>query len=278
MNKGTGGMGLAVSQLQELSRKCRRSIVEMVHEAGAGHPGGSLSAIDLIVGLYGTRLRIDPTNPDWDDRDRFIMSKGHASPAMYSILHQVGYLDHDDLMGFRTLGSVCQGHIDMKWTDGVDFSAGSLGMGLSFGLGCALAARMDDSVREIWVMLGDGEMQEGQVWEAAMAANYHSVGNLKVMIDRNRIQNDDFLEVQMEVGDIAAKLLSFGWSVREIDGHSMPEIVDALEWAAGIDDGPCAIVAHTVKGKGVSFMENNPSFHGKAPTDDEFVIAMEELR
>ena len=151
-------------------------------------------------------------------------------------------------------------------------------MGLSFGRGGALAARMDGSVREIWVMLGDGEMQEGQVWEAAMAANYHSVGNLKVMIDRNRIQNDDFLEVQMEVGDIAAKLLSFGWVVREIDGHSMPEIVDALKWAAEINDGPCAIVAHTVKGKGVSFMENNPSFHGKAPTDDEFVIAMEELR
>ena len=278
MNKGTGGMGLDVSQLQELSRKCRLSIIEMVHKAGAGHPGGSLSAIDLIVGLYGTRLRIDPENPDWSDRDRFIMSKGHASPAMYSILRQVGYLNHDDLMGFRTMGSVCQGHIDMKWTDGVDFSAGSLGMGLSFGLGCALAARMDGSEREIWVMLGDGEMQEGQVWEAAMAANYHSVGNLKAVIDRNRIQNDDFLEVQMEIGDIAAKLVSFGWAVKEIDGHRMSEIVDALEWAAEINDGPCAIIAHTVKGKGVSFMENNPSFHGKAPTDEEFVVAMEELK
>nr|ABZ08109.1 putative transketolase, thiamine diphosphate binding domain protein [uncultured marine microorganism HF4000_APKG1C9] len=277
VNKGCNGMDLGIAELEELSSKCRLSIVKMVHKAGAGHPGGSLSAIDLIVGLYGTRLRFDPTDPDWNDRDRFIMSKGHASPAVYSILHEVGYLDYEDLMGFRTLGSVCQGHVDMRWTDGVDFSAGSLGMGLSFGLGCALAARMDDSQREIWVMLGDGETQEGQVWEAAMAAYFHSASNLKVIVDRNGIQNDDFLRVQMEIGDIAAKFSSFGWSVKEINGHSMPEIVGALEWAAGITDGPCAIIAHTVKGKGVSFMEGNPSFHGKAPNDDELRIALGEL-
>jgi transketolase len=205
------------------------------------------------------------------------MSKGHASPAVYSILHEVGYLSESDLMSFRKLGSVCQGHVDMKWTDGVDFSAGSLGMGLSFGLGCSLAAKMDGSDRTIWVMVGDGEVQEGEVWEAAMAADFHTASNLKLIIDRNGIQNDDFVNVQMEVGDVASKFSSFGWKVLEIDGHSMVEIVDALDWAATIDDGPCAIVANTVKGKGVSFMEGNPAFHGKAPDDDELGIALEEL-
>lgn len=277
MSRDSGGMGLTIAELEEMSRRCRINIVKMTHEARAGHPGGSLSAIDLIVALYGTKLRIDCDNADWVDRDRFIMSKGHASPAVYSILHEVGYLSESDLMSFRKLGSVCQGHVDMKWTDGVDFSAGSLGMGLSFGLGCSLAAKMDGSDRTIWVMVGDGEVQEGEVWEAAMAADFHTASNLKLIIDRNGIQNDDFVNVQMEVGDVASKFSSFGWKVLEIDGHSMVEIVDALDWAATIDDGPCAIVANTVKGKGVSFMEGNPAFHGKAPDDDELGIALEEL-
>ena len=165
----------------------------------------------------------------------------------------------------------------MKWTDGVDFSAGSLGMGLSFGLGCAIAARMDSSERNIWVMIGDGETQEGQIWEAAMATDFHDIGNLNVVIDRNRIQNDDFMEVQMEIGDIGAKFRSFGWKVIEIDGHNMQEIISAIEQASNDQTEPYAIVAHTIKGKGVSFMENNPSFHGKAPSDEELVIALEEL-
>ena len=277
MSSDSGGMGLTIAELEEMSRRCRINIVKMTHEAGAGHPGGSLSAIDLIVALYGTKLRIDCDNADWVDRDRFIMSKGHASPAVYSILHEVGYLSESDLMSFRKLGSVCQGHVDMKWTKGVDFSAGSLGMGLSFGLGCSLAAKMDSSDRTIWVMVGDGEVQEGEVWEAAMAADFHTASNLKLIIDRNGIQNDDFVNVQMEVGDVASKFSSFGWKVLEIDGHSMVEIVNALDWAATIDDGPCAIVANTVKGKGVSFMEGNPAFHGKAPDDDELRVALEEL-
>jgi transketolase len=277
MSSDSGGMDLTIEELEEMSRRCRINIVKMTHEAGAGHPGGSLSAIDLIVALYGTKLRIDCDNADWLDRDRFIMSKGHASPAVYSILHEVGYLSESDLMSFRKLGSVCQGHVDMKWTDGVDFSAGSLGMGLSFGLGCSLAAKMDGSDRTIWVMVGDGEVQEGEVWEAAMAADFHTAGNLKLIIDRNGIQNDDFVNVQMEVGDVASKFTSFGWEVLEIDGHSMVEIVDALDWATTIDSGPCAIVANTVKGKGVSFMEGNPAFHGMAPDDDELRVALEEL-
>ena len=268
---------MGIVQLQELARQCRRHIVRMIHSAGAGHPGGSLSAIDLLVALYGNKLRFDVENPDWDDRDRFVMSKGHASPAVYSILHEVGFISEADMMSFRKMGSVCQGHVDMKWTDGVDFSAGSLGMGLSFGLGCALAARMDSSDRDIWVMVGDGEIQEGQFWEAAMAADFHSAGRLNLIVDRNRIQNDDFVELQMEVGNVANKLSSFGWEVMEIDGHSMEEIVSALEWSSTNIRAPTAIIAHTTKGKGVSFMEDNPSFHGKAPSDEELEISLEEL-
>ena len=273
----SGGMGLDVEALEDMARRCRVNIVKMTHAAKSGHPGGSLSSIDILSGLYGTQMRIDPDDSDWADRDRFIMSKGHASPAVYSILHEVGYISEDDLMSFRSLGSVCQGHVDMKWTEGVDFSAGSLGMGLSFGLGCALAARMDGSNRKVWVMLGDGEIQEGEVWEAFMAADFHAIGNLKVIIDRNRIQNDDFVHLQMEVGDVAAKLESFGWTVREIDGHSMSDVVEALSWASSNNSGPVAIVANTIKGKGVSFMEDNPSFHGKAPDDEELIQALEEL-
>jgi len=268
--------GQSVASLENTAKQCRRSIVDMIHKAGAGHPGGSLSAIDLIVGLYGTQMKIDSSNPSSPNRDRFIMSKGHASPAVYAILKEYNFLQQSDLDGFRTLGSVCQGHVDMKWTDGVDFSAGSLGMGLSFGIGTAFAAKLDRLNFQTWVMLGDGETQEGQVWEAFMAASYHNLDNLHVIIDRNRIQNDDFVNVQMEIGDIAAKVESFGWSVKEIDGHDMSHIVDALQWSLETP-GPCAIVAHTVKGKGVSFMENNPSFHGKAPNDEELQKAMEEL-
>jgi len=266
-----------IEELEEMARKCRIDIVKMTHAAGAGHPGGSLSAIDCMVALYGSTLRFDADNPDWEDRDRFVMSKGHASPAMYALLHQMGVLEEADLMSFRTLGSVCQGHVDMNWTEGVDFSAGSLGMGLSFGLGCALSAKMDSSERSIWVMLGDGETQEGQIWEAVMAANYHNANNLRVIVDRNRIQNDDFMEVQMEIGDIAAKFESFGWNVREVDGHSMRELVRVLQWAEADDSGPIAIIANTTKGKGVSFMEDNPEFHGKAPNNEELEIALGEL-
>lgn len=266
-----------IAELEEMARRCRIDIVKMTHAAGAGHPGGSLSAIDCMVALYGSILRFDTNNPDWADRDRFVMSKGHASPAMYSLLHQVGVLEESDLLSFRTLGSVCQGHVDMNWTRGVDFSAGSLGMGLSFGLGCAISARMDSSERSIWVMLGDGETQEGQIWEAVMAANYHEVNNLRVIVDRNRIQNDDYMSVQMEIGDIGSKFESFGWNVREVDGHDMAQLVESFLWTETAEPGPIAIIAHTTKGKGVSFMEDNPDFHGKAPNDEELEIALEEL-
>ena len=260
-----------------MAKRCRRNIVRMVHGVGAGHPGGSLSAIDMLTALYGHQLRVDPNNPNWEDRDRFIMSKGHASPGVYSILHERGFITEDDMWSFRKLGGICQGHVDMKWCPGIDFSAGSLGMGLSFGIGCAIAATLDGSERTAWVMLGDGELQEGQIWEGVMAAVHHEIGNLKVIVDRNGIQNDDFCESQMRMFDVSEKFASFGWAVMEIDGHDMQQIVDAIEWANQVTDGPSCIVMHTIKGKGVSFMENNPKFHGAAPSDEQFELAMEEL-
>ena len=268
---------MAISELEELARKCRIEIIKMVYRAQAGHPGGSLSEIDLMSALYANYLRIDPKNPDWHDRDRFILSKGHASPGMYAILAEMGFISHDDLASYRVLGGVCQGHVDMKWCPGVDFSAGSLGMGLSFGVGCAVAARLSNSKRSVFVMLGDGEIQEGSVWEAAMAAKHHELGNLKVILDRNRIQNDDFCVEQMRMFDIPAKWKSFGWDVKEINGHDMNEIVEGLDYLVSNNDNPTILIAHTVKGKGVSYMEDNPSFHGAAPNQEQFDIAMREL-
>jgi len=270
-------MAMSNEEVEEFARKCRVEIVKMVHRAQAGHPGGSLSEIDLISALYATRMRVKPDEPKWEDRDRFILSKGHASPGMYAVLAEMGFISHLDLESYRVLGGVCQGHVDMKWCPGVDFSAGSLGMGLSFGMGCAVAAKLENSNRRIFVMLGDGEIQEGSVWEAAMAARHHELGNLKVILDRNRIQNDDFCEVQMRMFDIPAKWKSFGWSVKEIDGHNMSEISEGLDFLEQTNDGPAILIAHTIKGAGISYMENNPSFHGAAPNDEQFHQAMIEL-
>ena len=270
-------MSLSIVELEELARKCRVEIVKMVHRAQAGHPGGSLSEIDLISALYANYMRINPDEPNWDDRDRFILSKGHASPGMYAILAEMGFISKEDLKSYRVLGGVCQGHVDMKWCPGVDFSAGSLGMGLSYGMGCSIAARLEGSERNIFVMLGDGEIQEGSVWEAAMAAKHHELGNLKVILDRNRIQNDDFCESQMRMFDIPAKWQSFGWEVMEIDGHDTEDIVKGLDFLVNTNDNPAILIAHTIKGKGVSYMEDNPAFHGAAPNDEQFQIAMEEL-
>jgi len=267
----------SISELEELARRCRIEIVKMVHRAQAGHPGGSLSEIDLMAALYSNSLRVRPDEPDWHDRDRFILSKGHASPGMYALLAEKGFINHEDLHSYRVLGGICQGHVDMKWCPGVDFSAGSLGMGLSFGMGCALAARIDGSERRAFVMLGDGEIQEGSVWEAAMAATHHELGNLKVILDRNRIQNDDFCEEQMRMFDIPAKWRAFGWNVKEIDGHDMEEIVEGINFLDNTNNGPSILIAHTIKGRGVSYMENNPSFHGAAPNDEQFAQAMIEL-
>ncbi len=268
---------MKVSELEEIARKCRIRIVNMVYNAQAGHPGGSLSEIDLLVGLYGSTLNVDSSNPKWDDRDRFVLSKGHASPGMYAILAEFGFIKETDLSSYRVLGGICQGHVDSKWCPGVDFSAGSLGMGLSFAMGCAVAARLDGSNRQSYVMLGDGEIQEGSVWEAAMAAVHHELGNLNVILDWNGIQNDDFCEEQMRMFDIPAKWEAFGWNVKVIDGHNMNEILEGLNFLKQSNERPNILIAKTVKGKGVSFMENNPSFHGAAPNDEQYALAMTEL-
>tara|TARA_B100001250_G_scaffold129896_1_gene110699 strand:- start:164 stop:817 length:654 start_codon:yes stop_codon:yes gene_type:complete len=216
---------------------------------------------------------MEPKHPD---RDRVILSKGHASPAMYSALHAFGFLQETDLHTYRLYNGVCQGHVDSKWTPGIDFSGGSLGMGLSFGLGVALSGKMEEKDHFTWVILGDGECQEGEIWEAAMATVHHKVENITVIVDVNGIQNDNFVDQQMVMGDLAAKWTAFGWKVKEIDGHEMSEIATAIEWSKNLV-GPCVILARTIKGKGVSFMENNPAFHGKAPDDVEFEQAMGEL-
>ena len=270
-------VGMNIFDMEEMARKCRIEICKMTHRAQAGHPGGSLSEIDILCALYGYRLRVNPEDPNWHDRDRFILSKGHASPGMYAILAEMGFISHEDLKSYRVKGGVCQGHVDMKWCPGVDFSAGSLGMGLSFGIGCAIAAKLDNSTRNAYVMVGDGEIQEGSVWEAAMAAAHHELGNLKLFVDCNGIQNDDFCDSQMRMFDIPAKWNSFGWAVKIIDGHNMSEIVDSIDWLDAISDKPAVVIAKTVKGKGVSFMENNPSFHGAAPSDEQLAQALSEL-
>ena len=266
-----------VEELKEISRKCRVEIIKMVYRAQAGHPGGSLSEIDLLTALYAINMNVNPNDQKWDDRDRFVLSKGHASPGMYSILAEMGFISHEDLESYRVLGGVCQGHVDMKHTPGVDFSAGSLGMGLSFGLGCCFAAKFDGSSRNCYVMLGDGEIQEGAVWEAMMAARHHELGNLKVILDCNRIQNDDFVESQMRMFDIPEKWSSFGWNVKEIDGHDMYQIIEGMRWFNENNDLPCVLIANTVKGKGVSYMENNPKFHGAAPNEEQYSKALLEL-
>ena len=266
-----------VQELKEISRKCRVEIIKMVYRAQAGHPGGSLSEIDLLTALYAINMNVNPNDPKWEDRDRFVLSKGHASPGMYSILAEMGFISHEDLESYRVLGGVCQGHVDMKHTPGVDFSAGSLGMGLSFGLGCSFAAKFDGSPRNCYVMLGDGEIQEGAVWEAMMAARHHELGNLKVILDCNRIQNDDFVESQMRMFNIPEKWSSFGWNVKEIDGHDMYQIIEGMRWFDENNDLPSVLIANTVKGKGVSYMENNPKFHGAAPNEEQYSKALLEL-
>jgi transketolase len=272
-------MAKSIQELQEIAKRVRRDIVTMITAAKSGHPGGSLSAVEIVVELYFNTMRIDPANPKWADRDRFILSKGHAAPVLYSVMAERGYADtpKDKLNTLRTLGSVYQGHPDMRFIPSLEASTGSLGQGLSLGLGMALGARLDSRPSRIYVMLGDGEIQEGQVWEAAMAAPFHKVDNLVAIVDYNGIQLDGFVKDIMDVSPLAEKWRAFNWHTLEINGHDPVEVRSAFTEAAATKGKPTCIVAHTVKGKGVSFMENNPKFHGVAPTQDELKLALEEL-
>jgi len=266
-----------VAQLERRAAFVRSDIIQMIHVANAGHPGGSLSATEIVTALYFRVMNIDPRRPDWPDRDRFILSKGHACPVWYAALAERGYFDKQHLHTLRKLNSILQGHPDMNKTPGVDMTAGSLGQGCCAGLGMALAARVNRRDYRVWTVIGDGEMQEGSVWEMAMSAAGFKVDNLTVILDRNRIQNDDFVDNVMPVGLVAEKWQAFGWHVIEIDGHNMAEVVEALEKSRTISGRPTCIVAHTIKGKGVSFMENNPAWHGRAPTAAEAQQALQEI-
>ncbi len=267
----------SVTDLQRTAARIRADIIQMIHEANAGHPGGALSATDIVTALYFRVMNIDPARPDWPDRDRFILSKGHACPVWYAALAERGYFDRQHLHTLRRLNSILQGHPDMHKTPGVDMTAGSLGQGCCAGLGMALAARVSGRSYRVWTVIGDGEMQEGSVWEMAMAAAGFKVDNLTAILDRNRIQNDDFVDNVMPVGQVAEKWRAFGWHVTEIDGHDMAQVVQALEDSRSVRGQPACIIAHTVKGKGVSFMENNPAWHGRAPTAAEAQQALQEI-
>lgn len=267
----------AINTLERTAAAIRCDIIQMIHEAAAGHPGGSLSAADVVTALYFRVMNVDPSYPTWPDRDRFILSKGHACPVWYAALAERGYFDKTRLHTLRRLNSMLQGHPDMHKTPGIDMTVGSLGQGICAGLGMALAGRLQKRTFRVWVVIGDGEMQEGSVWEAAMAAAAKKVDNLTIILDRNRIQNDDFVDNILPEGAIADKWRAFGWHVIEIDGHNMAQVVDALETSRTIAGKPTMIVANTVKGKGVSFMENNPAWHGRAPTRAEADQALHEI-
>jgi len=238
-----------------------------VHKAGAGHPGGSLSAIDLIVGLYGTEFRFRKDDPNWEDRDRFIMSKGHASPAVYSMLHNLGILTKEDIDGFRTLGSTCLGHVDMKWTDGVDFSAGSLGMGLSYSAGLSLGYNLSKVDNELFVILGDGECNEGAVWEAAMTISHHKLKNISVILDMNGFQQTGKTKEILNLINLKKKWKSFGWQVLSINGHDFNQIKNAINKKTEL---PKIIIAKTKKGAGVKEFENNNTWHHNILTKSKY--------
>ena len=267
-----------VAELQIIAKRVRREIVQMIGEAKSGHPGGSLSAVEILTTLYFDVMRHDPSNPTWPDRDHFILSKGHAAPVLYCMLAECGYTPLDKLNTLRKMGSIYQGHPDRRFIPMLDASTGSLGVGPSYGLGMALAARLNGSPSRTYVVIGDGESQEGQIWEAAMFGSYHKVDNICVIEDYNKIQLDGFVKDIMDVAPLSDKWRSFGWHTIEIDGNDFPQVQAAFAEAAATKGKPTAIVANTIKGKGVSFMENNPKFHGTAPTPAEVQAALKELQ
>lgn len=263
-------------ELERIAAKCRRQAVEMVYEAGSGHIGGSLSAMDILVLLYHEIMKVDPENPDDGLRDRFVLSKGHCTPALYSTLASKGFFPEEDLKLFRSIKAHYSGHPDMNNVRGVDMSAGSLGQGISAAVGMAIAGKLDKKDYKVYCLMGDGELQEGQVWEAFMSASKYKLSNLTVIVDLNGLQIDGKTSDVMPISPIDKKLEAFGFEVREIDGHDFDEIRGALT-APRREEKPLAIVARTVKGKGVSFMENEAGWHGKAPDAGQFEAAMKEL-
>jgi transketolase len=267
-----------VAALEAICKQTRRRIIEMTGAAKSGHPGGSLSAVEIVVTLFYDVMNHDPANPHWPDRDRFILSKGHAAPVLYAVMASCGYCPEDQLNTLRKLGSPYQGHPDRRFLPALEASTGSLGQGLSLALGMGAAARLNGASWRTYVVLGDGECQEGQIWEAAMFGAYHKIDNVCAIVDYNKIQLDGFIKDVMELEPFAEKWRAFGWHVIELDGHQIPALQKAFAEAAETKGRPTVIIAHTVKGKGVSFMENNPKFHGVAPTPAEVELALKELQ
>ncbi|MFZ7101325.1 MAG: transketolase [Peptococcaceae bacterium] len=267
----------SLALLKEKAKVIRQHIVKMTGAAGSGHPGGSLSAADIITYLYFKELKVDPRNPHWPERDRFVLSKGHAAPVLYAALAEKGFFPRTDLLSLRKINSSLQGHPDMKKVKGVEMSTGSLGTGFSTSIGMALAAKLDQTANRIYVMLGDGEIQEGQIWEAAMSAAHYKLDNLTGILDYNGLQIDGPISQVMSPEPLADKWRAFGWEVLEIDGHSFAQIEEALNTAKTIKGRPTMIIAKTIKGKGVSFMENQAGWHGSAPNAQQVEQALKEL-
>jgi len=265
------------AEMETIAKRLRRHIITMIGKAGSGHPGGSLSAVEILTALYFKVLRHKPRDPQWLDRDRFILSKGHAAPVLYATLAECGYFPVEELLTLRQMDSRLQGHADRTATPGVEMSSGALGQGLSFGIGVALAGRLDSKDYRVYVLLGDGECDEGQVWEGAMAAAHFKVDNLVAIVDNNGQQIGGWNRDVMNLDPFPAKWRAFGWQVIEVDGHSISQLTQVFDQAKKIKRQPTVIIAHTVKGKGVSFMENNPDFHGKAPNAEEVKLALKEL-
>jgi len=266
-----------IAELTEMARNLRIQVVKMIYKAKSGHPGGSLSAADIVTALYFHHLNVDPAHPHWSERDRFILSKGHAAPLLYAALAERGYLPKEELNTLRSLGSILQGHPDMLKTPGVEMSTGILGHGLSVGVGMALGAKLDGKNYRIYVLLGDGEMDTGFNWEAAMAANKYHLDNLTAIVDLNGVQLDGPTSEIMPLEPVVDKWRSFNWHTIEIDGHNIKQVLEALDETKHIRGKPSIIIAHTIKGKGVSFMENKSIWHGQVPNQEEFVAALQEL-
>ncbi|MGI9861388.1 transketolase [Moorella naiadis] len=264
-------------KLAATAQRIRRHIISMIGAAGSGHPGGSLSAADIMTALYFKVMRLDPSRPDWTERDRFVLSKGHAAPVLYATLAERGFFPVDKLTTLRHLGSPLQGHPDRKSLPGVEVSTGSLGHGLAVANGMALAGRLDGRDYRVYVLMGDGELEEGMVWEGAMAAAHYHLDNLTAIVDHNHLQIDGRVEEVMSPEPVAAKFQAFGWEVLAIDGHDCGQILKALERARETKGRPTVIIAETIKGKGVSFMENQAAWHGKAPKPEEVEEALAEL-
>ena len=267
----------SVEELKAVAKKLRRHIITMTGKAGSGHPGGSLSSVEIVTTLYWKVLQHSPTDPQWADRDRFILSKGHVAPLLYAVLAECGYFPVAELSTLRQLDSRLQGHADRTATPGVEMSSGSLGQGLSFAIGVALAGRLNSQSYRVYVLLGDGECDEGQVWEGAMAAAHFKLDSLVAIVDNNGLQISGWNCDVMNLEPLNKKWEAFGWRVIEVDGHDLTQLFNAFEQAKLVRGQPTVIIAHTVKGKGVSFMENNADFHGKAPSAAEVEIALKEI-